>query len=127
MNNEKPHILMVEDDPVVSLQIRKMLERDYTVFHATGYNDAFELLKHDPINLILLDINLGEDSLGGVELLGHIRDDERFDDIRIFAVTSEPLDEVRGNFLVGGFDRYISKPVQKDVLLSAIEEALATH
>ncbi|HYF04245.1 MAG TPA: response regulator [Patescibacteria group bacterium] len=124
MNDHRPHILMVEDDPIVSLQIKRILEKNYSVDHASGYDEAFSFLQSDKIDLILLDINLGFDSLGGVELLGHIREDSRFDNIKIFAVTSEPLDEVQGNFLVGGFDRYISKPVQKEELLGAINEAL---
>lgn len=125
MNEYKPHILMVEDDPIVSLQMKKILAQKYEIDHAASYNEAFEKLINAPFDLILLDINLGSDSLGGVELLGFLREDPRFDDIKIFAVTSEPLDEVRGNFLVGGFDRYISKPVQKEELLNAIESALA--
>ncbi|MES2764968.1 MAG: response regulator [Bacteroidota bacterium] len=127
MNEKKAQILMVEDDPVVSFHMKKILSQDYTVHHASSYDKAFDFLEQGSFDLILLDINLGPDSLSGVELLGHIRDDERFDDVKIFAVTSEPLHEVKENFLVGGFDRYISKPVEKEDLIRAIEEVLSAR
>ncbi|TVR75536.1 MAG: PAS domain S-box protein, partial [Spirochaetaceae bacterium] len=54
-------ILLVEDDPIIALAERKILERQgYTVITARTGEDAIEVVRTtDGIDLILMDINLG--------------------------------------------------------------------
>ncbi len=124
---EKAAILLVEDDPVTSFFMKKILSLHYNVHHASNSTEALSLVEENTPHVILMDINLGEESLDGVGILKEIRKDKRYDPIKIFAVTSYALDEDRNRFLKEGFDAYIPKPVKQEPLLKEIECALNTE
>lgn len=123
-NTPKAGVLLVEDDPVTSFFMKKILSRHYNVQHAANGHDALSLVEENPFDVILMDINLGEESLDGVEVMKKIREDKKFDPIKILAVTSYALDEDRDRFLKEGFDAFVPKPVLQEGLLKEIESAL---
>lgn len=114
-------ILVVEDND------RNMkLFRD--VLHATGYrtleaSTAAQALTlafdHRPA-LVLMDIRLPD--MSGVEALGALRIDIRTAHIPVVAVTAQAMEGDRARFIEAGFDGYLSKPVDIDAFLAAVEE-----
>jgi CheY-like chemotaxis protein len=121
---KKTGVLLVEDDPVTSFFMKKILSRHYDVQHASNSSEALSLVQENTPNVILMDINLGEESLDGVGILKEIRKDKKFDPVKILAVTSYALDEDRERFLKEGFDAFIPKPVKQEPLLQEIEAVL---
>ena len=117
-------LLLVEDDPVTSFFMKKILSRHYDVLHASNSTEALSLVEENTPDVILMDINLGEESLDGVRILKEIRKDKKHDPIKILAVTSYAFDEDRERFLQEGFDAYIPKPVKQEQLFKEIETVL---
>lgn len=118
----KPRILLVEDEPIVALSERRLLERNgYAVVVAHRGEEAIEAAAHDEIDLVLMDIGLG-DGIDGTVVASRI-------------LASRPLPIV---FLTGHAEReavelasgvrhygYLVKGCGEFVLLEAVETARA--
>ncbi|MCW7473883.1 hypothetical protein CH369_04185 [Leptospira levettii] len=65
-NNIQLNVLLVEDEAILALAEKRNLESyGYSVLWASSGEDAIELFRNDPsINIILMDINLGNGILG---------------------------------------------------------------
>lgn len=110
------NILIVDDDKDLSFIISEMLEGyGYNVTCADSGNKAFELLKENTFHLILLDINLPDET--GFELCGELRKVSAVPVIFASARTSE-TDRITG-FDIGG-DDYLPKPYSMKELLSRV-------
>ena len=65
-------LLLVEDESIIAMSCKSSLERyGYTVFAVHHGSDALVLLKENPIDLILMDINLGRED--GTEVAEEIQ------------------------------------------------------
>lgn len=121
-----PNILIVEDDNISLFVLKKMLDRDYVVHSASNSQEAFQKIRETSIDLILMDINLGEDSLDGIKLMKEIRANDPYQNLPVFAITSYAMAQDKTNFLKEGFDAFLPKPVKKDDLNKALEKAFSS-
>jgi DNA-binding response OmpR family regulator len=72
MDNNKPRVLMVEDDLVLaSLYKTRMEMQGYTVLHCVDGKEALEKINEFGPNLILLDIMTPK--IGGFEVIEKVR------------------------------------------------------
>ena len=123
-NSDYPSVLIVEDDSISIVVLKRMLADKFDIYTATNSKEAFENLNNEDFSIILMDINLGEDSMDGTSIMKHIKQSGKYGDPSIVAVTSYAMPEDRQTFLEEGFDDYLAKPVKKAELLNAIEEKL---
>jgi two-component system cell cycle response regulator DivK len=65
------------------------------------------------VDLILLDIHLPEED--GYQVLYRLREDERFRDTRIVAVTADISSANLSRARAAGFDGFLAKPINVDV------------
>lgn len=114
------HILMVDDDALLRRSLAFSLERaGYRISTAENVEDALALLRRDPPQLILLDINLpGTDGLEGLRQLRATLDTP----VIFLTARRRELDQVVGLELGG--DDYLTKPFDVDVLLAHIRAVL---
>jgi CheY-like chemotaxis protein len=112
----KNNILLVEDDEldVISVQRKlKKLDIEYTLHTAFNGKEALSMLNdiQEPVvpDVILLDLNLPK--MNGIEFLKSIRADKRFENIKVFVMTTsaETNDRVLTEQL--GISGYIIKPL----------------
>ncbi|GAB4404384.1 MAG: hypothetical protein OHK0039_04480 [Bacteroidia bacterium] len=118
-------ILYVEDDEINAFVIRAMLKAHYEVTVASTPNAALEAVYNHAFQLILMDINLGEDQIDGVELMQRIRQLPAYAETPIFAVTAYAMPGDAAYFQQAGFDRYYAKPVRKAELLAGMADILS--
>lgn len=121
----KQNILIVEDDNISLFVLKKMLEGDFSIYSASNSEEALQKIDEAPIDLVLMDINLGEDSLDGIKLMKAIRQHADYRQLPIFAITSYALAEDQANFLDEGFDDFLPKPVKKNNLFRAIDQVMS--
>jgi len=62
-----PTLLIVDDERATREGLRSALEEDFDVYTAAGAAEALQILKSEPIELLLTDLRLGADS--GMDLL----------------------------------------------------------
>jgi two-component system cell cycle response regulator DivK len=74
------------------------------------------------LDLILLDIHLPEED--GYEVLARLREDERFRDTRIVAVTADISSPNLSRAQTAGFDGFLAKPINVDLFPDQIQRIL---
>ncbi|MCP5495618.1 MAG: PAS domain S-box protein [Leptospiraceae bacterium] len=113
------HILIVEDDPINMEVIQILLEPLYgNIDYAETGEDAIDLVKQSHYDIILLDIQLPDKS--GVEVMREIRAIKN--EIPILAITAFAMRGDKERFLQEGFDDYISKPLNIELLQEKIRQ-----
>jgi DNA-binding response OmpR family regulator len=116
-NGDKPTVLVVEDEsPLVEIYSR-WLEDRYEVRTAESGEEAREELDGD-IEVILLDRLMP--GLSGDEVLEEVR--EHTSGCKVAMVTAVEPDF---DIITMGFDDYLTKPVDREELLSTVERLLS--
>jgi DNA-binding response OmpR family regulator len=114
------HILLVDDDALLRRSLAFNLEKaGYRASTAANAEDALDLARHDPPDLVLLDIGLP--GMDGLDALRRFQAEVRVPVIFVTARRRD-LDEVLGLEL--GADDYVTKPFEVDVLLARIKAVL---
>jgi len=118
-------ILVVEDDRMTQLYLRKILEASGArVEVAENGQEALAMLDRKHFNCILMDIQMPV--LDGVEATKKIRAKEGdIRDVPIIALTAYAMSGDREKFLAFGMDDYIAKPVEKEQLIETLKRNLA--
>jgi two-component system cell cycle response regulator DivK len=117
-------ILYVEDDQINALVMQKLLKGHFEVRHVVDGETCLALLEHETFDLILMDINLGKGKMDGVEAMHRIKKNPATSAMIIITVTSYALPEDEERFLREGFDAYLAKPVERQLLLRTLNEYL---
>ena len=117
-------ILLVDDDPDITILITRWLEREgYRVRSTANGHAAMDALSADPLpDLVLLDILLPKTS--GLNVLRRLRAEERTRDLPVVLMTglASEKDVKRGGLL--GADDYIVKPLVERDFLERVRQAL---
>ena len=131
-NREAKKILIVEDEKDTVEVITTLLELEgYQIFSASSGTEAMRLLERrrqilpeseTPVDLILLDIVLGDED--GRDICQKIKEDEelRFIPVVMLTVRSSLQDKI--NTLNIGADDYLTKPFINEELLAKIKVML---
>jgi hypothetical protein len=104
------HIAYVEDNPAnVALveRISRMSNDNLTIY--TEPNTALEEIQPGHFDLILVDVNLGDTNLNGLQLTRHLRD--RGVEEPIVIITAYDAMGYPDDFQSADFDEYVLKPV----------------
>lgn len=113
--------VMIADDDVRNIfSLSKVLESaGMTVVSAMDGREALEQLKSDPsIDIVLMDMMMPE--LDGYETMRIMRTMPGIGKIPIIAVTAKAMAEDRQKCISAGASDYITKPVDKDQLMSLL-------
>lgn len=118
----KPKLLVVDDQPINIQVMYRCFAGDYQVFMATSGEQALDLCKVNPPDLILLDVVMP--GLDGFEVCKRLKADETTSHIPIIFVTAhtDPAQETHGLNL-GAVD-FIAKPVNPDVVRARVKTHL---
>lgn len=112
-------ILIVEDDQKIrEIYAKFLISEEYSVIEASNAVDAYEILKKENIDLVLLDIKMPE--INGSIMYEVLRLFHR--DIKVIVSSVYPLYEQK-EIISGAFD-YHDKSQGIDVLLGKINNAL---
>jgi len=121
MTEEKPHILLVEDETHLARGICFNLEQDgYRVSHLESGEEALQRLGYDRFSLIILDIMLP--GMNGFDVCTEIRKLDPRVPILILSARSEEGDRVTG--LAAGADDYLMKPFNLNEFLLRVKGML---
>ena len=120
--NEKAHILVVDDNAMVLRNIKGILEQDYSVAVAPSGVHAFISIGKKVPDLILLDYEMPE--MNGKQVLLKIKEQEEYADIPVVFLTSMDTREIVMELLALQPAGYILKPVDSEMLLDRIEDII---
>jgi len=116
-----PRLLVVDDEEYICEVIKEMLSSEGYRIHTTcDPRKALDLIKRQPVDLVLTDLIMGETS--GVEVLDHAI---RFHpDAVLILMTGQPTIENAVTVLKSGAYDYLVKPFSMDTLKAVIKRGL---
>ncbi len=115
------HILVVEDHTTVADNMRRFLELEqYSVSVARDGNEGLEKAMTQPVDLLILDINLP--GMDGYVLCKMLREHGKTMPILMLTARSKQQEMIKGLNL--GADDYLTKPFDLDVLLARVRALL---
>ncbi|HEX2779465.1 MAG TPA: response regulator [Gemmatimonadaceae bacterium] len=103
-------ILVVDDSATMRRMIMAALrEVSDVAFEQAGSGlEAIERLAIDPVDLVVLDLNMPD--VHGLEVLRFVRAHERFHDLPVVVLTTRGDDESRTAAMSAGATLYLTKP-----------------
>jgi two-component system sensor histidine kinase/response regulator len=117
-------ILVVDDIEANVLLLKVMLEHaGYNVITANGAAEAFQQIKENKPDLIILDVLMPE--MDGFEFAKLLKSQPEYQDMPIIFLTAlDKPSEVAQGFKVGGYD-FVSKPFNKIELLARVKHQVS--
>lgn len=119
--NNKPAILLVDDEPEILTSLKGLLRREFTLFTAESGDEALEILRKNVIQVIMTDQRMPE--MTGSELLCKAKQLSG-DSVRIIFTGYADIKAVVDAVNHGQLYRYITKPWDPDDLIQALHEAV---
>ncbi len=118
-------IFLAEDNEdnylVVKSNLRK-LETPVELLWVRDGEEAIDLLKsQSDIAIFLVDVEMPK--IGGLELTQWIRNQERFDETPIVAITASVFAEMKKRYLEEGMDYILEKPFSRQEFLEMLKKA----
>ncbi|KLT64562.1 response regulator [Pedobacter sp. BMA] len=113
-------VLVADDDVRNIFSLTKILEQhQMKVLPATDGKEALKMLNENPgVDVVLMDMMMPE--LDGYETTTAIRQDMKYRNLPILAVTAKAMMGDREKCIAAGASDYISKPVDMDQLISLL-------
>jgi EAL domain-containing protein (putative c-di-GMP-specific phosphodiesterase class I) len=125
MPQNRPHVLLVDDEAGVLLMLKTTLRRHgFDTTQASGGREALEHLeKGTRFDVIVSDIHMP--NFDGLRFLRSVRESDL--DVPVILMTGNPSIESSSSALEYGAFRYLLKPVMPAALKDVIEHAVRLH
>ena len=112
-------ILLAEDNDLNQLVIKELLKKVGLVPRVAGNGrEAVEQLEREEFDLVLMDVQMPE--MDGITAARKIRDQARFQNLPIIAMTAHAMSGDREKSLAAGMNDHITKPVSPKVLFDCL-------
>lgn len=119
--NEK--ILIVDDEPQIHAVIGKLLTSEgYSISSALNAEEAFQAVKKEKPDLIILDVMMPK--VSGIDVCNKLKEDPKTKDILILILSARDSQANRIEGLTHGADDYVSKPFHLRSLVRKIQHML---
>ena len=117
-------ILVVDDSPTIRRMIRAALGSLAGVsFSEAGSGlRAIEVLGMEPVQMIVLDLNMPD--MHGLDVIRFLRSHDRYRDLPVIVLTTRGDESSRQAALHAGASRYLTKPFTPAALISSVRELL---
>ena len=115
------HVLLVEDNEINQQVAREFLERiGLRVTVAANGREAVEAVDKGGFDAVLMDLQMPE--MNGFEATRRIREDARFSELPIIAMTAAVLEEDREACRAAGMNGYVAKPILPGALMEELSQ-----
>jgi DNA-binding response OmpR family regulator len=117
-----PHkILVLDDDPDISMMLKLMLEyKGYAVSIAERVDEAYRILENTPIDLVIMDMLLS--GVNGTDVCAGLKQNKSTSHIPVMMISAHP--NAKEICLQARADDFISKPFDMQEILAKISGLL---
>lgn len=120
-----PSILIVDDEPMTRSLLRLMLKRaGFDILEAEDGLEALEAVAQHQPDLLILDVMMP--NMDGITVCKTLRAQAETAVLPIILFSARTSPEAVRTGLAAGANKYMSKPVSREALIHAVQEALAT-
>lgn len=122
--SEQFTILLAEDSLLMRSLIRDMLRpaEQFTVVEAADGVTALEILRRQPVNVVLSDWNM--QPMNGLQLLQAMRADPELEAIPFILMTGEQTPQTVTHAVAAGVAAFLTKPFGRDQLAKALTRVI---
>jgi len=115
------HVLLVDDNEINQMIAADLLEsQGVRVTTADSAKEAFARLESNQFDLVLMDVQMPE--MDGLEATRHIRNNPRYNELPIIAMTAHAMESDREKSLAAGMNAHLTKPIEPNKLYQALIE-----
>jgi two-component system chemotaxis response regulator CheY len=116
------HVLIVDDEEEIRKVVRLQLSGTrFEILEAEGAEEAIELLKDNALTVDVIVCDVRMPKISGVEAVAYFR--QNFPTTPVLVLTGFPDLNLAVDFMKEGVLDYLVKPVEKDKLIEAVENA----
>jgi CheY-like chemotaxis protein len=121
--------ILIADDELLLLQTLDdlLVDNGYQVFPALSVEQALDVLKSNEVDLILSDIKFEEDQLDGFQFFVAVQEQPHLRKIPFIFMSSLRDGVIIRSGVQLGADDYLTKPVDRDLLIAVIEGKLKRY
>ena len=124
-------ILIVDDNKLNILLCRFIVEKLYKgseIIESFNGNEAIQMFKEKKPDLILMDLQMPElDGDAATIIIRELEKEQDFKRTPIVALTANAINGVKEKCLEIGFDDYITKPVDQEMIKNILDRFLAVN
>ena len=119
-------VLLVEDNPVNQMVAKGMLAKLGCQVLVAGHGgEALDILEQEDVDLVLMDCNMPV--MDGYEASRRIRENGRWPDLPIVALTANALSDERERCRAAGMNDYLAKPFRREELAAMLDAWLPSE
>ena len=117
-------ILVVDDSPTIRRMVRAALGSMTGVTFAEAGSGlrAIEVLGMEPVQMVVLDLNMPD--MHGLDVIRFLRSHDRYRDLPVIVLTTRGDESTRQSALDAGASAYLTKPFVPTALLSSVRDLL---
>jgi signal transduction histidine kinase/ligand-binding sensor domain-containing protein/DNA-binding NarL/FixJ family response regulator len=121
--NNRPVILLIDDDAEMRRYITRLLQGDYSIQEAANSAEGFESILEVEPDIIVCDVVM-QGGLSGVEFCSKMKESSSFSHIPVILLTGSSSPEIKLKGIECGADDYITKPFERELLVARIKSML---
>ena len=121
MSEDKPHILLIDDEAIALSNLSHVLEREgYTVTACKNGESGLAAMQNTRFDLVLTDLRMP--GIDGMDVLRHIR--ETTPEVPVIMITGHATLDSAVEAMKAGAHHYIAKPFRLDEAREVVRSAL---
>ena len=124
-NDEKPSLLIVEDDKDMQAFIRKQFLNNYLVYTANDGNEGIGILENHPIDIIVTDMMMP--NMDGITFCKTVKQNFLWSHIPVIMLTAKTNVGSKIEAFETGADAYLDKPFHISYLSARIRNLLESR
>lgn len=121
--DKRPKILIVEDDFENQKFLQIFLKKYFEVEICDSEETFYSIISAQEFDIILMDISL-RGHKDGLQLTQELRQSDKYKNIPIVGLSAHAFQRDKDNAYGAGVDIFLTKPVQNDVLLTALFDTI---
>ncbi|MBN8706547.1 MAG: response regulator [Bacteroidetes bacterium] len=118
----KARILVIDDDANIQIILKFMLDKEFEVIQSFNTTEAFQLLKNEPVDLVITDLNLPGES--GLEFVQRLKSESELSSIPVLVLTGLPSSDKQKKAESFGVADFILKPINRQLLLNRVHSLI---
>ncbi len=120
----RTRVLVADESEEVHTLIQYVLSPYFDVEYAHDFASAMRAAREKDYDVVLLDAEFGN-AASAAEALAPIRELKGYDKVPVVALDPHPVHGGAVHFLTVGYDHYLHKPLDKQLLLDSLGQVLA--
>lgn len=115
-------VLIVDNSSYMRKFMKKVIEKggSYSILEASGKEDAMEIFKSENPNIVILDLNISESAMEGMDVLTDMININS--EAAVIIASAIGHEEVKEKCIELGAKKYIKKPIDTKILMNTLEE-----